>query len=732
MDWTWLCRVERLNRLHTPSVGGLVPVARLGEDGWTALSDGDARAALPDRGQIVWFDVPDEVDRNDLISVRVEARRNYRASGEAEAFQVAGWDWAVEVLDLRAWDLERSVRIALTQDGLDVALVTPHVLVRLDDETAAGPLTLERTSSGRWRVPDAAHEDVEVRRLVDDYVSKIPLGTASPTLVHDRSGVGRPVRLLNWTPDRTLALGLLGRIRKLTPKTAKALEVSKSVYKQYVESYPGFQFQNDRQRDQEAARFARVEEFVAVVERDEALLASAAEALLEHPAVARSLEEPIRAAVAEARLQARAEAEAAVTDVRAQADALRNERDALEAQRDDLVLARDAALLGAARAEDAVADARRDADVRVGEVEAEIASRLARAAERPAAFFAEVAVLRALTSLPSAGAAQGTPARAAPSVPAAPSVWSPNPSEPRPLDAAGADLTAAVWTAFQDLTLAPALVGTFLTGRVAVVAGSGAHAVLRAFADAFAGGRLVWIPASPMLSAPHDLLGQFDPASGRFVAHPAGLLDCFDAAAAEDGLALVVVEGYDRAPAEHYLMPLAQAYADAALLRGARTVPFVGPDGASRRLAWPANVLLACVPGEGSGALPPGAAFWRHALLVDAGNGAGQPSVDLGWTTAAAWKDASAAVAAAARSADLPFAHAPVPPSARDAARLSIAASTRLLLPPADARRRAFVGACLPHVSDADLDGVARGALGSDAEPLAERLGALSSSVRPF
>ena len=388
-ETAWLCRVDRLNPLHDPPIGTLVPLAWVGGAGWTDLNADRTRALFPDRGLVFWFDAPVEVSAGDLVTVHPERRRNYPQAGEAEAFQVADWSRAVEVVDLRAWEGERATRVALTQDGLDLVLSTPRVLVRLDDETAAGPLTLERTADGRWRVPESDHEDIEVRRLLDDHASRVTVDSATPTLVHDRHGVGRPVRLLNWTDDRTLALGLLGRLLKLDRDAARALDVTKAVYKRYVESYPGFQISNDRQRDQEAARFHRVAEFVEVVARDERLLDEAARALLDHPRLAEALEEPKRAAVERAYAEARTEAEAALSSVQSDVEDARQERDELLQRRDQL-------LDEVAAAERSAADARRSADEQVADIERALEDRLADLAARPAELFAQAAVLRAL------------------------------------------------------------------------------------------------------------------------------------------------------------------------------------------------------------------------------------------------------------------------------------------------------------------------------------------------
>ena len=727
----WLCRVERLNSQHEPPLGTLAPLAWASETGWTDIASDEVRARFPDRGLIFWYDAPAEACVDDLVTVRPERRRNYPQAGETEAFQVADWTRAVEVLDLRAWEGERAVRIALTQDGLDLALTTPRVLVRLDDETAAGPLTLERTANGRWRVAESEHEDVEVRRLLDEHVSRATVGSATPTLVHDPHGVSRPVRLLNWTDDKTLALGLLGRLRKLDQKAANALEVTKTVYRQYVESYPGFEISNDRTRDQEAARFERVAGFVEVVARDERLLEEAARALLDHPLVAASLEGPKRAAVERAYAEARAEAAETLASAQSDVEDARREQEAFLQRRDQL-------LEEVTAAERSVADARRAAQEQVEEVERALDARLADLAAKPAELFAQAAVLRALspsvTSLSSTSpAAQTQSATTSVNPGSVDPSRSSNPARPpqtiqTPKEAASA--LAQRLASSGDVLLGLTVAAAFLTGRAVVAAGDATCEVLRATADVLAGGRMLWIPMSPALSAPDELLGRFDPTSGQFVPHPGGLLAALDAAPA--GLSLVVLEGYDRAPAEHYLAPLVAAYADAGRKRSARTIPIVGAGGEARLVAWPPNVLLACVPGQGSGAIPPGPSFWRHAALVDVGDAlpsASPPDVPTSQVLTEAWTTALQGPCDGEPSLE----GVDGAPRVSGLARRFYGLALDLGLPAPMARRAAFTAAWLPTFrSAAEGADAARRALGADAPPLDARVAHLLETVRPL
>ena len=161
-------------------------------------------------------------------------------------------------------------------------------------------------------------------------------------------------------------------------------------------------------------------------------------------------------------------------------------------------------------------------------------------------------------------------------------------------------------------------------------------------------------------------------------------------------MALVVLEGFDRAACDHYLDPLLQVHADAGGGLG-RTLPYLDPSGAAQRIAWPPNLLLACVPSGGTSALPPGPSFWKRALLVDAGDegareeGASTPTVMTfdEWST----------LLESSAGGEAPELACPLgaSPAARRSATALYGRALALAVPEHEARRIAFVGAVLPN-----------------------------------
>lgn len=707
-DHAWLSCVQWANDASGTPFGHVQPLAWRDDDNgrWVQLPEADAPHAFPDRGAVYWRSMPVGLGKDDLVVVHVERQRSYDAGKEAYLVRESRRPpWAVEAIDLRALADERSQRVALTQEGLAVSLASAHVLVRITDEEAVGPLELKRRDDGRWAL-DPEHPDLlQVVRLLNGDVAPVTVDRRRVDMVLAPDRVGAPVGFVNWSSDVDLAKSVLKRIQRLGKKPTPSSELSQRAFDDYLEAHPSFDFQSELQRQQEHARFSRVEELVRVVESDRDLLDQAARALVDHPAVAAALEEPKRQAVEAARNEAeqalRQEAEAQRRALEEELAAEREEAaSALTETRKKLQEAessRASAENAYAELQKAIDEARAhlnalaaETDQRVADAEAALASRLAELASRPAEAFAELAIIRAL-------------------LPASPA--SPPPSQPTAAPGDSETVERVTWDdgisgrisarmGAPDHYVSPSLLAAFLAGRPVVVAGDAAHTALHALANVVAGGRTTWIPVAPTLSTPSDLLTLADPATGRVLPHPGGLLAAIQAAAASDEMALVVLEGFDRAACDHYLDPLLHVYADAGNGLG-RTLPYVDPTGMPQRVAWPPNLLLACLPSGGPSALPPGRSFWKHALLVDAGDqAAGEGS---GSPPTAMTLDAWLGLADVPSDGEVPDLSSPLEmgPAATRSAGALYRHVRALNVPEHEAHRIAYVGAVLPNATNA-------------------------------
>ena len=157
-----------------------------------------------------------------------------------------------------------------------------------------------------------------------------------------------------------------------------------------------------------------------------------------------------------------------------------------------------------------------------------------------------------------------------------------------------------------------------------VLAGSNAFEALEAYASCIAGERWLWLPISPTILEPGDLMGSLDPETQRYISYPGGLLDLLLNAHNTNDLYLVVLDGINRTAVDNYLAPILACYTD--IWRGRQTRPlplshhytFATDDSCTSvtQLIWPPNVLLAGILTEGVATIPPSSAFWSTATLI--------------------------------------------------------------------------------------------------------------------
>lgn len=135
---------------------------------------------------------------------------------------------------------------------------------------------------------------------------------------------------------------------------------------------------------------------------------------------------------------------------------------------------------------------------------------------------------------------------------------------------------------------------------------------------------------------PSDLLARFDARSYRLIPHSGGLLDLL--LDKSDSMRIAVLDGFNRAAVDSYLIPLLQCAQDVALGRKARSIPLSPPGFASEddpyggisRVRWSHNVLLVLCPSTGVSTLPIPAEFWAYCTAIDASEPAPVPPVEGG------------------------------------------------------------------------------------------------------
>jgi hypothetical protein len=167
---------------------------------------------------------------------------------------------------------------------------------------------------------------------------------------------------------------------------------------------------------------------------------------------------------------------------------------------------------------------------------------------------------------------------------------------------------------------------SLLAGLVPVLIGTDAYDVVSSYADCVSGGNLHWIPVGGSIFEPSDLLARFDQTSRCLVPHPGGLLELL--LDESDDMHIVVLEGFNRAAVDGYLMPLLLSVLDVAQGKKPRSIPLAPPGFSSEddpyagvsRIAWNRKVQLVLCPSFGTSTLPVPVEFWKHCTVVDTGN----------------------------------------------------------------------------------------------------------------
>jgi hypothetical protein len=636
---------------------------------------GDMSELFPSKGCVHWHDAEygGVAARDRMVSFEIDP--DVDRPDRSERFQLRDPVEAWEVLDFSGWESDVAVQRALTSD--DGAVIRPEplamrALVRLPSGVCAGPFRLKRsqvagnfaveglatgndlTAVSCWRPEAYGIDAVFVEGYRRHFVSPFAAvaGNASPQ---------------NWASDETVARKVLDALRKMDPAAiervgrAHKVEVTRRLFEEYLACIERGNF-GKQAPAVERARADRLRALQVVIDENEALLEAVVETLNATPSVQQQL--AVRAAA-----DAKALVEAKLAE---QAPALENAREELERVSRELEERRNAL----ASMDVEIARKRSELDGAVSGYERALDERLASLLSRPESAFAELAVVRALTQAVGQTATRSMRRSAPPAIPSLQQGAGPDSGrdggepdrhlrrhladrEPLNVGEVARVLARAAREADVSREAMLAVHGALAAGLIPIVQGSRAYALLRAYGHAVAGGRVHWVPVTPTLLEPADLLGRREAASGRFVPAATGLLDVIAEAVDRDELHLVVLDGCNRAPIEGYLLPILQSAEAHRSGDAIRNIPLASLEALTEddpyrrfaRLGWPPNVLIVCVPVDGPAALPVAAGAWRHCVMVcaspnssldDTSAGIGQADGAQPPTTAisaAAWRD---------------------------------------------------------------------------------------------
>lgn len=598
-------------------------------------------ARFPRRGYVHWHDAPFTVQLNSVWQFTIDEHPDAERGDRSEQFQLDNnsVQEPIEVVDLSGWGDESALRSALTGDGIAVSPppVARRILLRLASGLCVGPLLLKAGNTSGLYVVDApeAHRDASrmpVWRLPPAALNRVQL-EGSRCFVSPSLDLGQSAGIQNWTSDAQVARSILGRLRRMDPELVKAVGITDNLYREYLERVEEGRM-DSVDAAVERARADRLRGVQEAVQRDLELLREAAEALLGMETVKAEIDRLVHErVVAEVQVR-RAEIQEKVSDVAGQLATTTSDLARLEAEVDTKRTEEN-------KLDAALQQKREELESKVAAFDQEVAVRLEAIAKRPEVAFAEAAIMRAvmasgLTGVLHNGTKNGraVPSRGGSAAVSPGSTASGLEDQPSLLQALREHAAALALSETAIMSLHAA----FAAGVTPVVSGSRGYDLLRAYASAVAGARLHWIPIASSMMEPLDLLGRFDGTARRIMPAASGLLDVVNDAAHSGRLHVVVLEGFNRAPAEAYLAPILEVALAGRAGDDTRAIPVASADLLAEedpyrelaRLHWPSTVLIACLATDGSVTLPVSRSVWRFLAVVGADGAAHQTPQSAG------------------------------------------------------------------------------------------------------
>jgi len=570
----------------------------------------DAQTRFPKRGFVHWHDAPVQVRVGSLWQFSIDEDSDTERTGP-EQLQLREFTEPIEVIDFRKWADESALRSLVTDEGveLDQVPLARRLVFWMHSGLCIGPLFLKRDVGGsRWILdaPEGQRDAARTPVWVPDAKGINEVTLDGPRLfLAPGQELGRSSGIQNWLSDGQVLRGILKRLRKIDAGAVAALKVTDDVFKAYLDRLASAGF-TGVDLAVERARADRLRGIRTAIERDTELLSETVEVLWESHRVTAVLKEEVEEARKGLLEEKRREVDAALESRRAELAALGVN---LEERRHEL------------------AQVDQELEKKVASFDREVTARLEEIARRPEAAFAESAIIRAVVRplIDSVGFTKQSSAspHSARVLPAEPSRVTEGLADEGALRN---EMARCVLAAGISLHAALALHSALVTGLTPVIVGDSAFDLVRAYASVVAGGRLLWVPAGSSLLEAQDLLGHFDPAMQRVVPHAGGILDLIKDASASEAMAVIVLEGFNRAPVEAYLLPILEAASASRVGDSTRSIPIASqsvvsiddPYYGQTRVVWPPNVLLACIPAQGSTILPVPDSAWRYLAMIDA------------------------------------------------------------------------------------------------------------------
>jgi hypothetical protein len=566
-------------------IAGVEPLFEVTTPEWRAVRSEE----FPTQGKVFWFQAT--ADRGTLLYFRAEEN-----TGQfKDEFKVADPQWATEVLDLRTIGSPEEVRQALSAGLHRRGFVPKRALLRCKGELFIGPGNLSAVGTDtyifeypqRHKIP-CYSKKLDVREVSNNKVSRFVIADSS---------LGPPDSFVDWDDDRVVVRRAITWAAERARESGVDHNLTRPLIQQAAEQVTGAGTSAELKLEQ--YRLQRVIDIIGNVKLSEDLAQVAVEALQHHPQIASELD----------RLRQNVK-DAVTTET---LDSLQAERTVLESAKQEREQVESE--IETKRSE--LETLQSQVDAKVQEVETEVNRRIGEVLEKPAALLAEVAILRevlrgtdnsSLRNNDSYGVKNPSPAQ-----------W----SRASRTITDQTDLRKSLVTSSKasgvPLKVSYRIHSAIRAGLLPVLAGPRALNALEAYARVICGGRIFRINVAPSFLEPGNLFGKVDPARGVFLPHPGGLADILESARQSSGLAVVVIEGANRAPTESYLLPVIQCAFGGINLKLFHP-SIISSQDAYRGLAeiqWPSNVLLSATIVEGPTTLPLSRSLWDTAVLIE-------------------------------------------------------------------------------------------------------------------
>ncbi len=595
---------------------------RYGTFNWYPLTEDEIQERFPNRGLITWFNILPEAKKGSVWQFSVEEQSYISSNPYYDAFKVAQAPSPLqldEVLDLRNLGNEDYIRVQMTQYGIVLDFVPSERVHLWLDELWIGPVHLVTSDQSDHWIIDPTQQKESLQSFLPpretDVVSS-NVGTRKLFLLPG-TRLNRRLGLVDWASDDIVLKRVLQWLRRTDSYYIENLGLTSKAIERAVD------YLDIDNKSLEIQRFRRALDIVIHLKKYQEVGGDLVESLLAIPSVAVKVNDAINAAHQKSLDDAKAEATLHIADLLGQASKIEenitNLKQEIERKHEEL-----------SAIETGIAEQRALQVAQVDALETALTQKIKEVMERPAELLANIAIYRTAFALSSTGnetSSKGNVKTVEELLPQQTPLWVPSIDTQNRLDSIE-NMRRTLRKAFQARNLSlgavSALHSIFLTGAIPVLAGSDAFDTLEAYASCVAGGRWLWIPISPTMIDPGDLLGRVNPNTQHFIPHPSGLIDLLLQAQNRDDLYLVVLDGLNRTAIDTYLTPILECYQDTWRNRRKRTLSLFhqkaiaadDPYASMAQLQWPPNVLLAGTLTEGVTTVTLPLSFWASAALL--------------------------------------------------------------------------------------------------------------------